>query len=411
MGRLAQHRMDLQDTSGDTPDRGAHLPARSVVRKLRREIIASLKQQGFEVKNDLIVPPSTADKSALRALHASSVAHKIERARGGLERHEPRLIGELAASSDVRATEIDPWLVEVHRGTAEELLFRWAALHWSIPVSSGYGRRLRFLVRDASNGKLIGLIGLGDPVFALAARDHWIGWSNEERRRRLVHVADAFVLGAVPPYAELLGGKLIAMLATSDEVRAAWESKYAGRNSVMTRTRHDGSLALITTGSALGRSSIYNRLRWHGQTAYEALGYTRGSGEFHFSDGLHRAITEFALEHCVPSAKDPRWGHGFRNRREIVKKALPPLGFSDRLLYHGVKRQIFAAPLARNACEFLRGETSDLHPNERPALAISEHWRKRWLLPRSRRLGSPTPFDPYSWHLWCREDDDPANRT
>ena len=39
------------------------------------------------------------------------------------------------------------------------LLWRWLSLHWSIPVSSGYGRRLRFLVVDEGHqGKVIGLI-------------------------------------------------------------------------------------------------------------------------------------------------------------------------------------------------------------------------------------------------------------
>ena len=39
---------------------------------------------------------------------------------------------------------------------------------------------------------------------------------------RLRNVMDAFVLGAVPPYRELLCGKLVAMLAASDEVRDAF---------------------------------------------------------------------------------------------------------------------------------------------------------------------------------------------
>jgi Druantia protein DruA len=38
-------------------------------------------------------------------------------------------------------------------------------------VSRGYGRRMRFLIWDQSNEKLIGLIVLGDPVFNLRVRD------------------------------------------------------------------------------------------------------------------------------------------------------------------------------------------------------------------------------------------------
>jgi hypothetical protein len=99
---------------------------------------------------------------------------------------------------------IRPRLVQVQSDSRDELLFRYACLHWSIPISSGYGRRVRFLVIDESNNKLIGVIGIGDPVYSLAARDKWIGWNEAEHRERLHAVMDAFVLGAVPPYAQHL---------------------------------------------------------------------------------------------------------------------------------------------------------------------------------------------------------------
>ncbi|MBW6414169.1 DUF4338 domain-containing protein [Methylacidiphilum fumariolicum] len=58
-----------------------------------------------------------------------------------------------------------------------ELLFRYACLYWSIPVSSGYGRRIRFLVFGKNNSKLIGLFSLGDPVYSIQAQDRWIDWT------------------------------------------------------------------------------------------------------------------------------------------------------------------------------------------------------------------------------------------
>ena len=75
-----------------------------------------------------------------------------------------------------------------------------ASLTWSVPVSNGFGRRLRYLVWDESNGKLMGLIAIGDPVFNLAARDKLIGWTSKDRNSRLVNIMDAYVLGAIPPY-------------------------------------------------------------------------------------------------------------------------------------------------------------------------------------------------------------------
>ena len=169
-------------------------------------------------------------------------------------------------------------------------------MHWSIPVSRGYGRRLRFLVLDsAHDNKVIGLIGLADPVFALRQRDQWVGWTPEQRAKRLTCVMDAFVLGAVPPYRCLLGGKLVALLAASTEVRLAFARKYGHKRTVITGRDPKAQLALVTTTSALGRSSVYNRLRWaDGPLAFEPVGYTSGSGDFHLMGDIYEELLRVA---------------------------------------------------------------------------------------------------------------------
>ena len=178
-------------------------------------IRASLLDQGFMIHDETIVPPDSLDKDNIRKLHAIAVRHKVDRATGGLRRHEPRLLERVANGSSLDPNRIRPRLVEVMPDSEDELPFRYVSVHWSIYVSSGYGRRSRFLVIDEQNDALIGIIGLDDPVFAIGPRDRWVGWSSEERRERLHHVMDAFVLGAIPPYSSLLCGKLVAMLATS----------------------------------------------------------------------------------------------------------------------------------------------------------------------------------------------------
>jgi hypothetical protein len=368
--------------------------------KLRDKIIKSLREQGFRVRNGSILPPKDLSKEKIRELHETAVKHSRERSKEGLYRKEPRLLSRIASGIEVEPQSISPRLVEVSPDSEEELLFRYASLHWSIPVSSGYGRRLRFLVIDEHNDKLIGLIGLGDPVFSLRGRDEWVGWTSEDRKEKLNYVMDAFVLGAVPPYSYLLCGKLVAMLVASDEVREAFKKKYGGSSSVIKEKVHDGRLAMITTTSALGRSSIYNRLKFGGRVLYHRVGFTRGSGEFHFSNGLYGAITEFATEHCKPTAKQKRWGNGFRNRREIVKKCLPALGLSSEWLYHGIEREVFVVPLANNSKKFLRGEHSRLMWHHQSASDIIGHFRERWLLPRYERDKRYMSWTPDSWSIW-----------
>lgn len=368
--------------------------------QLRTLIGESLRSQGFIVEDGRVSLPATVTKEDLRCLHAQAVQHRIAKAREGLQRFEPALLQRLATGARLEPARITPRLVEVRSGSPDELLFRYASLHWSIPVSSGYGRRLRFLVIDNHNDKLIGLIGLGDPVYSLGVRDQWIGWAPAMRRRRLQNVMDAFVLGAVPPYSMLLAGKLVALLTASNEVRAAFRRKYRGSRSLIRRATVDGRLSLITTSSALGRSSIYNRLRYERAFLFQSVGFTKGSGDFHFSNGLYSVIADYARRHCAPTAKERRWGSGFRNRREVIKKCLSRLGLSSEWIYHGVQREVFVAPLAENTIEFLRGDHSRLVWRDYPADALAEYFKHRWLIPRSLSDHRYRTWRPDEWQLW-----------
>ena len=368
--------------------------------RLRSRIVQSLRKQGFRIRAGRLVSPDVKDKGKLRALHQEAVKHNVARSRPGLERHEDRLLSYVAAGKEVVPERIQPRLVAVERNSEDELLFRYARLHWSIPVSAGYGRRLRFVIYDESNGKLVGIFGLGDPVFGLRPRDQWIGWDLDARKKRLQCVMDLFVLGAVPPYSHLLCGKLVALLATSREVREAFRNRYGGRSSTISRQPLDGRLAVLTTTSALGRSALYNRLRYGERRVFQSVGFTRGSGDFHFSNGCYADLREFAIAHCKATAKHPSWGEGFRNRRELVRKTLPLLGLSRELLYHGIGREIFVAPLAVNTQPFLRGDHHRLRYYDRTVGDLFGWFRERWLLPRAARDHRYRDFDPEDYRLW-----------
>ncbi len=380
--------------------RSETIPRTREADRLRARIVRSLRKQGFQIRDGLLVTSHVKDKHKLRALHQEAVRHNVARSRPGLERHEDRLLSYIAAGRDVIPERIRPRLALVQPGSEDELLFRYARLHWSIPVSAGYGRRLRFVVYDESNDKLIGIFGLGDPVFGLGPRDRWIGWDHNIRKKRLQCVMDLFVLGAVPPYSHLLCGKLVALLATSRDVQEAFRRRYGGRRSTISRKPLDGRLALLTTTSALGRSSLYNRLRYREQRVFRSVGFTRGFGDFHFSNGFYGDLREFALEHCDATAKHPLWGDGFRNRRELVRKTLPLLGLSRELLYHGVEREIFVAPLAADIQAFLRGDHQGLRCHDRAVGDLFEWFRERWLLPRAARDDRYRAFDPEDYRLW-----------
>lgn len=367
---------------------------------LKSAIIEAMRRQGYRVENGSIQMPRDPSKDDYRTLNELAVRKRLERSGPGVRPYEGRLIQFIADGSEVTPEAIRPKLVVVEPESEHELLFRYACLHWSIPVSAGYGRRLRFLVIDESNDKLIGLFGLGDPVYAMQARDRWIGWDKENKARNLYHLMDAYVLGAVPPYSFLLGGKLTAMLVCSNEVRAAFRKKYSGKQSLIRKETRPPYLVLVTTTSALGRSSIYNRIRINGRHYWTSLGFTQGSGEFHFSNGVYGDMRAYVEKHCTPTAKQAAWGTGFRNKREVIRKCLSTIGLPADLIYHGIRREIFAAPLGSHALPFLNGQVQDPCFHDWPASELAEAFKERWLVARATRKPEYREYRREQYRLW-----------
>jgi|SRR5579864_3732240 len=353
---------------------------------LKRRLWYQLKQLGFLRQEDGRLAPALATKDGVRKIHDSQRREKLRQQRNFVEGKWPALKKYFADGRDVVPHLIVPELELVESSSWQADLFRLASLTWSVPVSNGYGRRLRFLVWDRNIDKLLGLIALGDPVFNLKVRDESIGWSVKDRKERLVDVLDAYVLGAIPPYNMLLGGKLVASLIRTKEIRDAFSEKYAGAKGIISKRRKHASLVLVTTSSALGRSSMYNRLILNGQYIFAPIGYTAGWGHFHIPDRLYSSVRDLLMEKNHKYANGHQFGDGPNWRLRAVRQAFKYLGLSQNLLHHGIPREVFVCHLAKNANDVLKG--TSLTPNYRglqSVAAVASQARLRWLEPRAIR--------------------------
>lgn len=134
--------------------------------ELRKLVLGRLAAAGYVIGQDGKLLPPSVDKEGLRLLHRSAVQLKVAAHRAWLQRYLPRYLSYFAGGDEVIPERITPALVEVtHRH--QQNLFRVARLLWSIPLSEGYGRRVRFLILDQANGKLIGLLSLQSPPYQL----------------------------------------------------------------------------------------------------------------------------------------------------------------------------------------------------------------------------------------------------
>ena len=340
-------------------------------------------------------PHGVLSKDAIRHIHRFHRNAAQDRIRRALGNKVERFLEEIANGNEVDPRNIQPELVEARSGTRTGNLFRFATLLWSIPVSQGYGRRLRYLVKDKANGKLVGLFALGDPVFNLRVRDEWIGWNQVGRRARLVNVMDAYVVGAVPPYASLLGGKLVTSLIASDEVARTFEERYSSSVGGISGEKKQARLALVSVTSALGRSSMYNRLKLMPGTQSQTgkpvvelrrLGETTGYGHFQITDDLFSRLRQVLQEDGHKYADGHQFGDGPNWRIRVVRAGLGTVGLDpDKVLRHGIRREVYVMPIAKNAQAFLAGRDSTLQFDHRSVQELSALARDRWIIPRAKR--------------------------
>ena len=358
--------------------------------ELRARIQFELTAAGFVVHEDGLELPDGDAKNVYRTLHFDQRQERLLSSIKTIKTWEDHFISSIAKPNEIDIQKINP-RVRPLETVQDRGLFNYASLTWSVPVSKGFGRRTYFLVEDRQNGKLIGIFALGDPVYNLSVRDKEIGWSQEQKAKRLYNVFDAFVCGAIDPYRQLLGGKLVAMLTTSDEVIELLRQKYDGKRTQISEEIKDSRPALITVTSALGRSSVYNRLRYKERYLLKSHGYTKGFGHFHFSPTLYADLLEVAKEH--PSYAGTEFGAGANWKIRTLRQALTLLGVSNNYMQHGLTREVFLGELASNSMGFLRGETNELDYHFASIEEITEFWKERWLLPRSDLKLGISEFD------------------
>ena len=360
--------------------------------EIRDRVLAHLNHMNVALKR----LQSSDPKEAVRQMHLTQRNSLMERHRKALARHVPRLLDRFALGRDIDPPSIEPQLILVDSRDDSGRLFRLASTLWSVPVSPGYGRRMRYLVEDRSNGKLIAIFALGDPVAGMGARDKWIGWNAKQRRNRLSSVLDAYVCGAMPPYNGLLGGKLVACLMGASEVIEEFDRRYRHKPNHKGQYKYP-RLALITVTSALGRSSMYNRVKLPGLVELRKLeSATSGWGHFQIPDDIFSDMRRLLalVDHRYSSGH--QFGDGPNWRLRTIREALTRVGLSTDILRHGISRDVFVMPLATNWEAYLKQETDECELHRPSVGKIASAARTRWIIPRAERMPE--------WADWGEED-------
>ena len=211
---------------------------------------------------------------------------------------------------------------------------------------------------------------------------------------------DIIVCGSIPPYNELLGGKLISMLACSPTVISDYTTRYRNQISeIASRMKgkkvvRDSRLVYLGTTSlyAIG-SSQYNRIKVPlsdgGTLEFRKMGVTEGYGTVFFSKETTNLFSRILELQDGGKRINHVFGEGTSPRFRMISRGLNVIGIrSDAFMRHYSPRIVYSINLARNTNEFLLGleDTVDygFDMNDEKDIAkktqeIIEFWYTRWL--------------------------------
>jgi hypothetical protein len=271
----------------------------------------------------------------------------------------------------------------VQPNSEEHYLFHWWNLiWWSVPYQHPYGRQLRFLLWDATHNAPFGLILLQSPVLRMSVRDNYLKLPREELDVWINKSLSAQRVGALPPYNDLLGGKMVALALTSNEIREAYRRKYDGAVTLMEHRKIEPDLLFVTTTSAFGKSSVYDRLKYNRETVAQSIGYTQGAGSFHVPETLYEELISFLDRKGVNVARE--YGNGPSRKIKLINEAFKRLEL-PKFSYHGIKREFYLFPLVNNLEGVIHGGQKPQW-YDRPFSALADYWKERWAIPRSNNL-------------------------
>jgi hypothetical protein len=168
-------------------------------------------------------------------------------------------VGKKSGSAQIAEVQIQLLSTAVQKSRAR----RYLAKHHYLGDVRAVGEQLWYAITDAKGGWL-GVLVFCAASRRLRARDQWIGWSEEQRRRRLALVVNncRFLLLPDKTFVNLASRSLHLCL---DRLSADWQGRY-GHPVVLVETFVDPEQFCGTVYSAsgwqeLGRTDGYGRVR------------------------------------------------------------------------------------------------------------------------------------------------------
>lgn len=224
------------------------------------------------------------------------------------------------------------------------------------------------------------------------------------RKRKIgSNMMDIIVCGSIPPYNELLGGKLISILSCSPTVISDYTHRYENQISEIAsrmkgqRVVRDSRLVYLGTTSlyAVG-SSQYNRIKVpiseNSNLEFRKMGITEGFGTVFFSKETTSLLSRLLELQDGGKKINHIFGEGTSPRFRMISRGLSSIGIkADAFLKHYSPRIVYSINLADNTNEYLLGFDKDVNYGydlndpaivEQKTQELIDYWYNRWLTKR-----------------------------
>ncbi|MCK4637592.1 MAG: DUF4338 domain-containing protein [Methanomicrobia archaeon] len=351
--------------------------------ELRNRIIKSLNSQGFVINPHL--RPKNSEKNTLKRINRQKRKEQLILHKKFLIKNIAEVKKYAISGKELNPKKIDLELIEVNPNSFySKLFFWWNLIWWSVPYDRPIGRQMKFILWDKYHNSPFGLFCLQSPPLRSAVRDSFLGLNNKNIAYWINQSLYGQRIGALPPYNNLLGGKMVALSLTSNEVRRLYAKKYRNKETLLKKQRLPNRLLFITTTSAYGKSSVYERIKYNGEVVSKFIGFTSGSGTFHLSEDLYLECLRYLKEKKINTKRG--YGTGPSRKLKLISNAFRHLKIPT-FIYHNIKRGYYFFSNVRNLYEVIHNNSKPLW-YDRPFIELFNFWKERWCVPRSNRVNT-----------------------
>ena len=152
---------------------------------------------------------------------------------------------DITSRTDCRSTlsvnlcELSPLrLSRVQRYTQRQLWYEYMDRYHYLGYRTPFGAQLRYFIESGMDQTMLGCLQFSSPAWQMAARDHWIGWSDEQRRKNLQKIVtnSRFLIF---PWVQVKNLASSVLSLAAKKVSIDWFDRY-GCRPVLMETLVDG---------------------------------------------------------------------------------------------------------------------------------------------------------------------------